>query len=176
MVLFFLLAIFWIIFVCFRSLFFLSIFFVWDAVIVQCTRLDLSKVYFFKKMLSASSLKRGFRLSHLLKAPCWPESHKWLHWSHACIPLITPHCSPWFHQPGWPHGQMNHKLNLTFLSSLASLSDDTACTDPTHSLWLCSRGGKGLWEKTVAGTKPFENYPFRKQTDNLSLVFSCFST
>lgn len=99
-----------------------------------------------------------------------------MHWSHHCLPLITPHWTFWFHPPVWPHGHANHKPKPHIsLQCGFSLTDDTVYTDPTHSLQLCWMGGKRLWEKLVPGTMPLENYPFRKQTDHLSLVFSCFS-
>lgn len=55
-------------------------------------------------------------------------------------------------------------------------------SDWWHSLhWPYTQSATVLngWEKamgkTSSGTMPLENYPFRKQTDHLSLVFSCFS-
>lgn len=129
-----------------------------------------------KKMLSTSSLKRDFRPSHLPKSLSWPQSHK----ANDCIGHILVFV--WLHHIDSP-GSANHSGFMVTLTT-----SWTSHFSPVWLLWLmtqfvltvhtacdCFRDGKGLWEKPVPGTTPLENYPFRRQTDSLSLVFSCFS-
>lgn len=46
----------------------------WDFVLGRI--FDLTSPKFTLKKLSTSSLRRGFRILHTLKGPCWPESHE----------------------------------------------------------------------------------------------------
>lgn len=149
----------------------------WDFVLGSI--FDLFSPKFTLKKLSTSSLGRGFRILHTRKGPCWPESHEANDYiGHILVFLWLHHTDP----PGTTD-QSGFMVTLT--------TNQISHFTPVWIFWLMTQfiltlhilcncawgvGQDGWWERPVHGTMLLGNYPFKKQTDNFSLVFSYFST
>lgn len=123
--------------------------------------------------MSTSSLKRGFRPPHPFKISYWPESHKANDYiGHILVSL-------WLHHTEPPGTTIQSGLLVTLATNQIShfspvwllwLMTQFALT--LHTVCNCVRGmGKDSGKDQLSGTMPPENYPFRKQIDNLSDAF-----